>query len=65
MATTISRKTLCFEHLDRDSNLDQFREDAADGPDVDLGPVLSVADQQLRGPVPPRGHVVGEVVAGS
>lgn len=42
----------------------QLGEDAADGPDVDGRAVLRVAHQQLRGAVPPGGHVVRVVIAG-
>lgn len=41
----------------------QLREDAADGPDVHGRAVLRVAHQQLRGAVPPGGHVVRVVIA--
>jgi len=42
---------------------EQFREHAADRPDVNRRTVLRVADQQLRRPVPPRRHVVRKLVA--
>lgn len=34
-----------------------------DGPDVDTGPVLSVADQQFRRSVPPSRHIVGVILS--
>ena len=45
--------------------LDKFSKDASDGPNIDLGSVLSIADQKFRGSVPPGRHVVGKVVARS
>lgn len=44
---------------------EQLGEHAANGPHVHGGPVLGVPHQQLRGPVPPGGHVVGVVVTGT
>ena len=45
--------------------VDQLHEDAAHGPNVHLGAVLGVANQELGGPVPTRGHVIREIVPGS
>ena len=44
-------------------SLDQFDEDAADGPHVHLRAVLGVAYQQFGGAVPAGGNVVREVLA--
>ena len=44
--------------------VDEFDEDASDGPDVDLRSVLRVSDQKLGSSVPAGRDVIGEVLAG-
>ncbi len=44
-------------------HLDKFCEDTTDRPDIDLRPVLRVADQKFRRSVPSRCNIVREILA--